>query len=130
MVAPMKAVFDTCILIDFLRGIKEAQQELNRYENRIISVITYIETMVGASTSEEIAATKSFLKHFELAGLTNSIAEKSIQLRQRHILKIPDAIIYATAKEQGCLIVTRNTKDFSTDWPDVRIPYHIKPPFN
>lgn len=126
----MKAVFDTCILIDFLRGIKEAQQELNRYENRIISVITYIETMVGASTSEEIAATKSFLNHFELADLTNSIAERSIQLRRQHMLKIPDTIIYATAKEQGCLIVTRNTKDFSTEWPDVRIPYYIKPPSN
>ena len=27
--------FDTCILIDFLRDIKQAQQELNRYEHRI-----------------------------------------------------------------------------------------------
>jgi len=128
MVVPMKAVFDTCILIDFLRGIKKAQLELNSYENRIISVITYIETMVGASTPEEITTTKSFLNHFELADLTDSIAERSIQLRRQQMLKIPDAIIYATAKDLGCLFVTRNTKDFSPEWPDIRIPYHIKPP--
>ena len=35
MAVTMKAVFDTCILIDFLRGIEQAQQELNRYEHRI-----------------------------------------------------------------------------------------------
>jgi hypothetical protein len=35
MVVTMKAVFDTCILINFLRGIEQTQQELNRYEHRI-----------------------------------------------------------------------------------------------
>ncbi|MDA7665815.1 hypothetical protein N8648_04635 [Verrucomicrobia bacterium] len=66
-----------------------------------MSVITYIETMVGGSTPEETTVAKSFLNHFELADLTDSVAERSIQLRQRDILRIPDAIIYPTAKEQG-----------------------------
>ena len=35
MVVTMKAVFDACILIDFLRGIEQAQQELHRYEHWI-----------------------------------------------------------------------------------------------
>jgi len=39
----MKAVFDTNILIDFLNGHDFASQELSLYEERIISIITYIE---------------------------------------------------------------------------------------
>jgi hypothetical protein len=35
MVVTMKAVFDTCNLIDFLQDIEQAQQQLNRYEHRI-----------------------------------------------------------------------------------------------
>ena len=35
MVVTMKAVFDTCILIDFLWGIEHAKQDLHRYEHWI-----------------------------------------------------------------------------------------------
>ena len=35
MVITMKAVFDTCILIDFLQDIEQAQQQPNGYEHRI-----------------------------------------------------------------------------------------------
>jgi len=36
-----------------------------------------------------------------------------------------DAIIYATAQQEDCLLVTRNTKDFPSDLPDVRCPYTL-----
>jgi hypothetical protein len=34
-------------------------------------------------------------------------------------------MIYATARDRGCMLVTRNTKDFDADWPDVRVPYRV-----
>jgi hypothetical protein len=40
-------------------------------------------------------------------------------------LKIPDAIIWASAEEEGCLFVTRNTKDFPADHPGIRFPYRL-----
>ena len=44
----VKALFDTNILIDYLRGIPAAREELDRYETRAISVITWMEVLTGA----------------------------------------------------------------------------------
>ena len=49
--------------------------------------------------------------------LTPEVAEEAVRLRKEHHLKLPDAIIYATARAHGCLLVTRNTKDFSAREP-------------
>ncbi|MDB4744429.1 type II toxin-antitoxin system VapC family toxin [Verrucomicrobia bacterium] len=119
----MRAVFDTCILIDYLRGIPAARKEFNLYEQKIISIITFIETLVGARTNQEENAIRALLNTFAVSNLNPSIAERSIKIRKEHHLKVPDAIVYATAKESGCILVTRNTKDFKSEWPDIRIPY-------
>jgi len=34
-----------------------------------------------------------------------------------------DAIVWASARQHGCLLVTRNTRDFPADNPGVRAPY-------
>lgn len=121
----MKAVFDTNILIDYLNGIEAARSELAKYRIRQISVITYIEVMVGAKNPEETAAIQGFLTTFELIELSSKIAQETISLQQSYKLKIPDAIVYATARSQGCLLVSRNTKDLKQEWPDIRVPYQI-----
>ncbi len=120
----MKAVFDTNILIDFLNGIEAAKDELAHFQTRQISVITYIEVMVGASPEEE-AAVRGFLASFQVVELSAAIANETISIRQQHGLKIPDAIVYATARVEGCLLVSRNTKDLKSDWPDIRVPYRL-----
>jgi predicted nucleic acid-binding protein len=40
-------------------------------------------------------------------------------------LRLPDAIILATAQVEGCNLLTRNTRDFSPSWPEIRVPYSI-----
>ena len=122
----MNAVFDTNILIDYLNGEAAALEELSRYRSRFISVITHIEVLVGAVNRKEEIMIRSFLASFELKQLTANIAERVIQIRKEHRLKIPDAIVYATAQEEGCILVTRNTKDLKENWPDVRVPYELK----
>ncbi|MDD2230019.1 MAG: type II toxin-antitoxin system VapC family toxin [Candidatus Cloacimonetes bacterium] len=121
----MKAVFDTNILIDYLNGFAQAEKELSLYEEKLISVITRIEVMTGARNKEEEQILHKFLSSFTVIGLDNSIANRTIELRRKFHLKIPDAVIYATAREQGCIVVSRNTRDFKTDWPDVRVPYKL-----
>ena len=110
----MKAVFDTNILIDYLNGIPDAAKEISLYKTKIISVITQIEVLVGAQTSDEEDIIRSFLSSFQIQPLTEEIAEATINLRKEHRLKIPDAIVYATAQNEECLLISRNTKDFKT----------------
>ena len=119
----MKAVFDTNILVDYLNGRKEAKDEFALYGTKIISIITYIEVLVGASSSDEEDLIRELLSTFAVHDLSSAIAENSIILRKTMGLKVPDAIIYATARHEGCLLVSRNTKDFKADWPDLRVPY-------
>lgn len=121
----MKAVFDTNILIDYLNGIEAARSELAQYDIRQISIITFIEVMVGVTNSEEEKAIRGFLSSFVILALTSEIAAETVSMRKNLRLKIPDAIVYATARTQGCILVTRNTKDLRPEWPDIRIPYQI-----
>ena len=121
----MKAVFETNILVDYLGGSEAARGELARYRVRLISIITVIELMVGARNAHEEASIRGFLSSFEVLELSAEIAQEAIAIRKQWRLKIPDAIVYATARTQGCLLVSRNTRDLKSDWPDIRIPYHL-----
>ncbi len=121
----MKAVFDTNILVDYLNGIEEAKSELNRYRTKLVSVITQIEILVGVGNEREESAVRAFLSTFQIKELTAGIAEEAVKVRRDTRMKVPDAIVCATAREEGCLVVTRNKRDFKPDRPDVRIPYEI-----
>lgn len=121
----MKAVFDTNILIDYLSGIEAAKIELAQYRKRQISIVTFIEVMVGAKDADEEATIRGFLASFEILELSSEIAKEAISIRKQLRLKIPDAIVYATARTQGCILVSRNTKELKRDWPDIRIPYEM-----
>jgi predicted nucleic acid-binding protein len=119
----MKAVFDTNILIDFLNQDKRAKKELGLFDRRLISLITQIEILVGAKDKAEEAELRKFLRHFDLCPISTEIADFCVKLRQKHKLRIPDALIWATALQHECQLVTRNTRDFDDDHPSVRIPY-------
>jgi predicted nucleic acid-binding protein len=121
----MKAVFDTNILIDYLNGNSSARQEISLYDDRMISIITYIETLVGTESEDENCVIQSFLRNFRVLDLSRNIATLAIRIRKEHNLKIPDAIVYATARDEGCILVSRNTKDFNKDSPDIRVPYEL-----
>jgi predicted nucleic acid-binding protein len=121
----MKAVFDTNILIDYLKGIESARTELNQYDGKLISVITWMELLVGATESSDESLIRSFCQRFEMISITPEISEEAVRLRRKYKMKLPDAIVYATAKIYDCMLVTRNSRDFALNVPDVRIPYHI-----
>ena len=121
----MKAVFDTNILIDYLKGTKAAATELARFDMKAISVITYIEVLVGLNDEKIIRSVKDFLNSFTIITVNQQIADLSVLARRKHKLKIPDAIIFATAQSLDALLVTRNTKDFSQTIPIVRVPYNL-----
>lgn len=120
----VKALFDTNILVDYLNAVPEARTELRRYTDKAISIITWMEVMVGADDDLE-SATRNFLSSFDVVAFDGQIAERAVDLRRRHRIKLPDAVIWATAQVQARLLVTRNTKDFPGDDPGVRAPYRL-----
>ena len=61
----VKALVDTNILIDFLSAVPAARDELNRYEEKAISVITWMEVLVGAPPLAT-RATRESLDGFDL----------------------------------------------------------------
>jgi predicted nucleic acid-binding protein len=121
----MKAVFDTNILVDYLNGISAASREIEQYEEIVISIVTWMEVLAGSDNVEEEAVTREFLSRFKVQPLEKNLAERTIKIRREQKLKLPDAIIWATAKELGRILVTRNTKDFPEKDPGIRVPYHI-----
>jgi len=119
----VKAVLDSDILIDFLQGDSRAAEEIARYDDLRYSVITWMELMCGADTPAEEAAAKGLLSSMRMVDLSEQIAQTAVEARKKHRLKIPDAVIWATADSEGCILVTRNAKDFDKNHPMIRIPY-------
>ncbi len=120
----VKALFDTNVLIDFLNAVLEARDELARYSDKAISVITWMEVMVGADADVD-SRTRAFLDSFNVLPLENEIAKRAVTLGREHRIKLPDAVIWASADIHSMLLVTRNTKDFPQGMPGVRIPYSL-----
>ena len=120
----MKVLLDTNILIDYLIGYREAATLIAQYETPLISIITKIEILVGAeSKNKDIIC--DFLKRFHVIDLNDEIADIAIEIRRNNKIKLPDAIIWASAKCNNSLLITRNTKDFPEHLADVKIPYKL-----
>ena len=117
------AVFDTNILIDYLIGREDAQQEIDCYPRRAISIVTWMELQVGSKTAGEADVIDMFLREFRVVDITRQVARRAIDIRRRTRIRLPDAIIWATAQLESAVLVTRNTKDFPAGDPGVRIPY-------
>lgn len=118
-----QAVFDTNILIDYLVGREEAQLEFERYTRRAVSLVTWMELQVGARDEEEGDVIDLFLREFRVVDVTREVARRAVAIRRRTRLRLPDAIIWATAETESALLITRNSKDFPTNDPGVRVPY-------
>ncbi len=120
----VRALFDTNVLIDFLNRVPQARQELERYSAKAISLVTWIEVMVSADGELELP-TRAFLNGFEVIGIDKDVAERAVSLRRTYRIKLPDAVIWASAQANGFLLVTRNTKHFPSDDPGIRMPYAL-----
>lgn len=121
----MRALFDTNIIIDYLNGDERAKTEISLYKECWISIITYIEVLVGVSESNQYDIIKKYLLSFNIIEVEANVSNITIELRKKYKLKVPDAIILASAEKIGAILVTRNTKDFDANFPFVRVPYIV-----
>lgn len=121
----MKALFDTNILIDYLNGIEAAKTELGRYRERLISVVTWMEVQAGANDEGEADVIEMFLRDFRIVEITRRVARTAVEIRQERRMRLPDALVWASARAESALLVTRNTRDFPDEDPGVRVPYSL-----
>lgn len=122
-------LFDTNIFIDMLGGCKQATIELSSYDFPAISAITYMELRAGQMLRpHEGPILDVLLAEFQVIQIDQMVMERAIEIRGMSLItgpkvKLPDAIIAATAAVYQNPIVTRNPKDFQWDGIDVHVPY-------
>jgi predicted nucleic acid-binding protein len=119
----LNALIDSDVLLDFLDGYHAAAAEIARYRECCVSIISWMELLAGARTQADEDVRREFLAHFRVVPLTPEVAEEAVALRRKYRLKLPDAIIWASAINENCVLVSRNTKDFPRQQPGVRFPY-------
>jgi len=82
-------------------------------QGSFISVITKIELLGWqAGSPEKMKNVRSFVKDSEILPLTNPIVDKTIEIRGTLKIKLPDAVIAATAIVQDFTLISRNDDDF------------------
>lgn len=112
-------LWDTNIAIYFLQQQFPLQAE--KFIDRVIeksepsiSVISEIELLCWKSTNEKDQKTlKNFLSEVWIFELEKEIKLRTAEIRKQYRMKLPDAIIAATALVYDLKLITRNTKDFS-----------------
>lgn len=114
----MSAVFDSNILIYYLSGTLNPSGKLRvaraSEDGACVSIITRIEVLGWPEQDEEASRrAKNLLEQFNEQPLTDEIADQCITLRQQRSIRIPDAIIAATALHLSFPLITRNTDDFN-----------------
>jgi predicted nucleic acid-binding protein len=119
-----RLLLDTNLLVDVLRGETVALRWLEGQQRPSISVITWIEVLVGCRPGEQ-ERVEPWLDAFPRLNLDQAIARESVLLRQRHGLKVPDAIILATARCAELTLATRNGRDFPLELGGVVHPYGL-----
>ena len=92
-----KILLDTNIILYLLEGNQELANLLNGME-LYISVISEIELLGYQNISkEEMLKVKLFLDECQIIPLHNEIKDNCIELKQKHKIKTPDAIVASTA---------------------------------
>ena len=114
----MSVVIDTNLLIYFLNGSLDPQAfsrvgaELS--EGAAVSVITRMEVLGWRGhTASSRQAAEALLNSLEEISLTAPVVQRVIALRSSLAIKLPDAIIAASAAEYGLALMTHNTADFA-----------------
>ena len=77
-----------------------------------VSAVTRIELFSKQLGPGETATLAGFVQSIKMIGLEEPIIRRTIALRQQRKMKLPDALIAATALVHKPLPVTRNLADF------------------
>lgn len=113
---------DTNILIYLSKRKLEFGKIASPDDELSISVITYMEVLgYRFENDSEKQTIEQLCKYFPVIDLNHEIVNKVIAIRQKHKIKLPDAIILATALVGELELITANVADFIKIEPSLKI---------
>lgn len=120
-------LIDTDIVIDFLRGDKQAVSHFKRKSDFIcFSAITVSEIYAGVQSKKEEVEVERLFSVFPVIAATNEIAREAGKLvkqyRPSHSVETPDAVIAATCQISGSGLDTLNVKHYPM-FKNLKPPY-------
>ncbi len=111
-------LFDTDILIWIQRGNDRATAWVEKEEERCISVLTYMELLQGAKEKRHHNLILDFLHEygFQVLPLSENIGHRAAiyieEYSLSHGLRAGDALVAATATENGLTLCTSNDRHY------------------
>ena len=118
------SLLDSNIVIYLIKGglDYEVEQKLRNatLTGLTLSVITKIEILGFAFPTDDVQSkTERFISKSTILPLDDEIVEKTIEIRRTYKIKLPDALIAATAIVFDMTLLSRNDKDF-TQIPELK----------
>lgn len=110
-------LIDTSAVIKYLNGTfpEKSLERLDRILDKesTVSFITEIELQVwNPPNPQDIGIYQQFIMGSTVLGIEESIIQETIRIRKNYNLKLPDALIAATAIVYKLTLVADNDKDF------------------
>jgi len=105
---------DSNAIIDFFKeSLPVSGIEFMSAIEPLISIITFIELFANVNASEEeIKELQNFCSAATVYNINIEIAAVTIELRKKYKIKLPDALIAATALHYNLVLITRDVFDF------------------
>lgn len=121
--AATKVICDTDVMIDYLNSNSERYlitknliENSIRTENVILSAVTKMELIIGATNKIDMERTNKSILRYTVTFINDDITQTAIQLLQdyrlSHGLALPDALIAATSIIIQLPLFTYNLKDY------------------
>ncbi len=129
----IKYLWDTNIVIYYLQqqfpeSVEILVDNLTKESNPAISVISEIELLCWkTATDNQLVVLKEFIGDCVVIELEQAIKLKTAEIRKIYNIKLPDAIIAASAIVYELALITRNEKDFmQIEGFNIINPFNIK----
>jgi predicted nucleic acid-binding protein len=103
-----KILVDSDVLVDHLRGHRRFARG---HDELHVSVITRAELFSGRGTDE--GRIRRLLEPMASLPIDLAVAERAGRIRRGTSVRLPDALIAATAVAHRMTLVTRNLRDFA-----------------
>ena len=109
-------MIDSNVIIDFFnKSLPEGGRRLLINSIPIISIVTFIEIFSKKNIlDEERRCLKDFTEAAIIHNVDTSVALRTTDIRLKYKIKLPDALIAATALHYDLILVTRNVSDFDS----------------
>jgi len=111
-------LFDTDLFVWVQRGNVRAADLIDKDDDRMLSLMTYLELLQCAQNRKQVDLTRKFLLDmgFRIVPLSENIGHRAAvymeQFGLSHGLRAADALIAATAAEENLVLCTSNAKHF------------------